>query len=195
MLPYTPLHYLLMDQGFDALVMTSGNLSDEPICIGNGEAVARIGADGPLGPVCDLMLLHDRPIHLRADDSVARVAGGALRLVRRSRGYAPSPLFLAKNLVPDGCPPILAVGAHAEEHPVPAAGQGGLPQPACGRPRRRGDPALFRADRGPPGHDPGLQPPNHRRRPAPGLPEHPLGPGQGTAPDPCPAPPTPTRRR
>ncbi len=112
MLPYTPLHYLLMDQGFEALVMTSGNLSDEPICIDNDEAAARIGVNGPLGPVCDVMLLHDRPIHLRADDSVARVAGGALRLVRRSRGYAPSPLFLAPALAPEGCPPVMAVGAH-----------------------------------------------------------------------------------
>lgn len=112
MLPYTPLHYLLMDQGFEALVMTSGNLSDEPICIDNREAAARIGADGPLGAVCDLMLLHDRPIHLRADDSVVKVAGNALRLVRRSRGYAPSPVFLAPALAPEGCPPILAVGAH-----------------------------------------------------------------------------------
>lgn len=112
LLPYTPLHHLLMDQGFRALVMTSGNLSDEPICIDNEEAAARIGKDGPLGAVCDVMLLHDRPIHLRADDSVVRVADGAVRQVRRSRGFAPSPLFLASALAPENCPPILAVGAH-----------------------------------------------------------------------------------
>ena len=112
MLPYTPLHHLIMDQGFSALVMTSGNVSDEPICLDNDEAVRRIGQGAGRGAIADLMLLHDRGIHLRSDDSVVRSLGGRLRQVRRSRGFVPVPLTLAEGLVPEGCPPILAVGAH-----------------------------------------------------------------------------------
>ncbi len=106
MLPYTPLHHLLMAEGFRALVMTSGNLSEEPICRDNREALER------LGPIADCLLLHDRDIYLRSDDSVVRVVAGRLRQVRRSRGYVPVPLELAPELVPQGCPPILALGAH-----------------------------------------------------------------------------------
>jgi hydrogenase maturation protein HypF len=88
-LPYTPLHYLLVDAvGGRPLVMTSGNLSDEPIAIDNAEALIR------LAPVADAFLLHDREIRQRYDDSVVRVAAGATELVRRSRGYAPFPLRL-----------------------------------------------------------------------------------------------------
>ena len=105
MLPPTPLHHLLFDAlaplGVPALVMTSGNLSDEPICIGNEEAAAR------LGRIADVVLLHDRDILRRADDSVVQVVADAPLVLRRSRGYAPVPVF-----VPDraGTPPILAVG-------------------------------------------------------------------------------------
>jgi hydrogenase maturation protein HypF len=126
-LPYTPLHYLLFAAGrFQALVMTSGNISEEPIAIDNAEAVARLHG------IADFFLVHNRDILLRCDDSVVRarqtlsagqaaepqiMAGrtvdnlekpgqrAALQLVRRSRGYVPVPVFLNQDL-----PPILAVG-------------------------------------------------------------------------------------
>jgi hydrogenase maturation protein HypF len=89
MLPYTPLHHLLMDAvGGRPLVMTSGNLSDEPIAIDNAEALTR------LAPIADAFLLHDREIRQRYDDSVVRVVDGVTEMVRRSRGYAPFPLHL-----------------------------------------------------------------------------------------------------
>jgi hydrogenase maturation protein HypF len=99
-LPYTPLHYLLFASGrFTALVMTSGNLSEEPIAIGNDEAVER------LRELADFFLVHNREILLRSDDSVVRVARGRTRQLRRSRGYIPVPVFLHEDV-----PPILAVG-------------------------------------------------------------------------------------
>ena len=89
MLPYTPLHHLLLAAvGGRPLVMTSGNVSDEPIAIDNADALAR------LGDIADAFLLHDRPILQRYDDSVVRVVAGRTELVRRSRGYAPFPLRL-----------------------------------------------------------------------------------------------------
>jgi hydrogenase maturation protein HypF len=100
MLPYTPLHYLLLERGFDALVMTSGNLSEEPIAIDNDDAFNR------LGDIADYFLNHNRDIYLRSDDSIVRHAAGAKRFLRRSRGFVPIPVFL-KNEVP----PILACGA------------------------------------------------------------------------------------
>jgi hydrogenase maturation protein HypF len=112
MLPYTPLHHLLMDQGFKALVMTSGNVSEEPICLGNNEAVSRIGGAAPRGAIADKLLLHNRDIYLRSDDSVVRVVDSSLRYLRRSRGFVPVPLKLAEGLAPPGCPPVLATGAH-----------------------------------------------------------------------------------
>ncbi len=90
MLAYTPLHHLLMDCGFPALVMTSGNISDEPIASGNKEALARLSG------IADAFLLHDRKIVSRTDDSIAVHAGRAARLVRRSRGWAPAPVFLGR---------------------------------------------------------------------------------------------------
>lgn len=116
MLPYTPLHHLLLGEarrlGLSALVMTSGNISDEPICLDNDEAVCRLGASAQRGAIVDLMLLHNRDIYLRSDDSVVRVVGGVLRQMRRSRGFVPSPLILRPELAPQDCPPILAVGGH-----------------------------------------------------------------------------------
>ncbi|MCL2817546.1 MAG: carbamoyltransferase HypF [Clostridiales bacterium] len=85
MLPYTPLHHLLM-QGQEALVMTSGNVSDEPIAHEDGDAFARLAA------IADCFLWHDRPIFRRCDDSVLVCAAGRPRLLRRGRGYAPEPL-------------------------------------------------------------------------------------------------------
>ncbi|MBS3784600.1 MAG: carbamoyltransferase HypF [Anaerolineae bacterium] len=102
MLPYTPLHYLLLEptDGFPpALVMTSGNYSEEPIATGNQEAMER------LKDLADAYLLHDREIHARCDDSVTRVFAGEELPIRRSRGYAPYPIHL-----PFSVPQILAVG-------------------------------------------------------------------------------------
>jgi hydrogenase maturation protein HypF len=93
MLPYTPLHHLLFDGApYDALVMTSGNISEEPIVVSNEEALDR------LRDVADFFLLHDRDIFMRADDSVARVMDGRPRLLRRSRGYAPRTIDLSLDL-------------------------------------------------------------------------------------------------
>jgi hydrogenase maturation protein HypF len=100
MLPYTPLHHLLLRAvGGAPLVMTSGNRSDEPIAYQDD-------APAKLTGIADLFLVHNRPIHVRCDDSVTRVVDGAEMPVRRSRGYAPRPLDL-----PLACPrPLLAVG-------------------------------------------------------------------------------------
>ncbi|MBA3240251.1 MAG: carbamoyltransferase HypF [Acidobacteria bacterium] len=86
MLPYTPLHQLLLEDLDWPLVMTSGNVSDEPICFEDGDARER------LHEITDYLLHHDRRIKMRADDSVARVRGGREMILRRSRGYAPAPL-------------------------------------------------------------------------------------------------------
>ncbi|MGD2143871.1 MAG: carbamoyltransferase HypF [Anaerolineae bacterium] len=102
MLPYTPLHYLLLEPTDDfpvALVMTSGNYSEEPIATANQEALQR------LDQLADAFLLHDREIHARCDDSVTRIFEGVELPIRRSRGYAPYPVHL-----PFPVPQILAVG-------------------------------------------------------------------------------------
>ncbi|MFH0965676.1 MAG: carbamoyltransferase HypF [Planctomycetota bacterium] len=100
MLPYTPIHALLFDDG-PTLVMTSGNLTDEPIAIDNAEARKR------LADVADAFLEGSRDIFLSNDDSVARVFRGKPLILRRSRGYVPRPVTLAA----DG-EDLLAVGAH-----------------------------------------------------------------------------------
>jgi len=101
MLPYTPLHHLLLDQGFVALVMTSGNLKEEPIAVDMADASRR------LGKIADLVVDHDREIVVRCDDSVVRPAGRDSVFLRRSRGWAPLPIEI------DSSPPsILACGAH-----------------------------------------------------------------------------------
>lgn len=102
MLPYTPLHELLFEQeaGYpDALVMTSGNLSDEPIATQNDEARSR------LGTLADAYLMHDRDIHVRCDDSVVRSFEGLVYPLRRARGFAPYPIRLPSEL-----PSIFAAG-------------------------------------------------------------------------------------
>lgn len=99
-LPYTPVHLLLFAKGpFLALVMTSGNLSEEPIAIDNREALTRLSG------IADAFLLHNREILLRCDDAVVKPTAGRLRQFRRSRGYVPAPVELRKEL-----PAILAVG-------------------------------------------------------------------------------------
>jgi hydrogenase maturation protein HypF len=97
MLPSTPLHHLLLADAATTLVMTSGNLCDEPIAHVDEEALERLAG------VADLMLVHDRPIHMRADDSVLASLGSGSRrplLLRRSRGYAPASLALAHPVAP-----------------------------------------------------------------------------------------------
>lgn len=88
MLPYTPLHHLLMQEYSAPLVLTSGNVSDEPIAYTDDDALTR------LGTMVDALLTHDRAIHTRVDDSVARVVGGRQLSIRRSRGYVPRPVSL-----------------------------------------------------------------------------------------------------
>jgi hydrogenase maturation protein HypF len=88
MLPYTPLHHLLCDALGAPIVLTSGNVSDEPIAYRDDDAMERLGA------IADFFLTHDRPIHIRTDDSVVRVFSGREMPIRRSRGYAPAPLTL-----------------------------------------------------------------------------------------------------
>jgi hydrogenase maturation protein HypF len=101
MLPYTPLHHLLMRELGFPIVATSGNLSDEPICIDEREAVGRLEG------LADFFLIHDRPIVRHADDSIVRIVLGRELMIRRARGYAPLPVSLRWEA--DG---ILAVGAH-----------------------------------------------------------------------------------
>ncbi len=102
MLPYSPLHRLLLADWTSPLVMTSGNLSEEPQCTDNADALERLAG------LADLALLHDRAIVNRVDDSVVRIMDGAPRLLRRARGYAPAPIPLPPGF--DVCPPVLALG-------------------------------------------------------------------------------------
>ncbi|MGB8845566.1 MAG: carbamoyltransferase HypF, partial [Terracidiphilus sp.] len=101
-LPYAPLQHLLFaDARVKALVMTSANLSEEPIAIDNDEAQSR------LGKIADAFLMHDREILQRCDDSVMALVDGAPQLIRRARGFVPLALPL-----PFDAPPLLAVGGH-----------------------------------------------------------------------------------
>jgi len=99
MLPYTPLHYLLFSSNIKVLVMTSGNISDEPIAKTNEEALNK------LNTIADFFLLHNRGIQIRADDSVTRIIDNIPRPIRRSRGYVPFPIFLRNPALS-----VLAVG-------------------------------------------------------------------------------------
>ena len=114
MLPYTPLHDLLIKPR-DVWVMTSGNVSEEPIVTANDDAVAR------LNRLADAFVIHDRDIHVPCDDSVVRVLDGAEYPVRRSRGYAPFPVPL-----PIASPPILATGGELKATFCLAAGHDGF---------------------------------------------------------------------
>lgn len=100
MLPYAPLHHLIMRGNFAALVMTSGNISDEPVAYENNEALQHLSG------IADYFLLHDRPIHIRSDDSVIRVFQGRPLFYRRARGFAPRAITLPFQLSP-----LLATGA------------------------------------------------------------------------------------
>jgi hydrogenase maturation protein HypF len=101
LLPYTPLHHLLMAAAACPLVMTSGNLSEEPLAYRNDEAVERLGC------IADHFLLHDRDIDTRCDDSVARMIAGAPVVIRRSRGYVPRGVHVEASFAQ----PVLACGA------------------------------------------------------------------------------------
>ncbi len=101
MLPYTPLHHLFMRELDFPVVATSGNLSDEPICIDERDGLERLRG------IADFFLVHDRPIVRHGDDSIARIMCGRELVLRRARGYAPLPVHLKTTL-----PTVLAVGAH-----------------------------------------------------------------------------------
>ena len=100
MLPYTPLHHLLFEESLTALVLTSANRTDEPICITNREAIDRLRG------IADYFLVHNRDILVRCDDGIAAVYGGKAMLLRRSRGLTPKPFSLITSF-----PPVLALGA------------------------------------------------------------------------------------
>ena len=102
LLPYTPIHHLLLHDVGRPLVMTSGNRSDEPMVHDEDAALEQ------LADIADAFLTHDRRIDVRCDDSVVRVSSGRTSIVRRARGYAPAPLTLAEH-APVG---VLAVGGH-----------------------------------------------------------------------------------
>ena len=110
MLPYTPLHHLLLRELGFPVVATSGNLSDEPICTDEREALERLHG------IADVFLVHDRPIVRHVDDSIVRVVLGRELVLRRARGYAPLPVPCARsagNVRPataQADPAILAVG-------------------------------------------------------------------------------------
>lgn len=112
MLPYSPLHHLLMSAFPYPAVCTSGNLSDEPIAIDNEEAHTR------LAPVADAFLEHNRPVARPCDDSVARITAGRTTLLRRARGYAPMPIWTGRAL-----PKVLALGGHLKSTVALAMGR------------------------------------------------------------------------
>ena len=99
MLPYTPLHHLLLAAAGRPLVLTSGNVSDEPIAYRDEDALDRLSG------IADAFLTHDRAIHIRTDDSVARAVRGRPMLIRRSRGYVPEPVTVRSGAFPARCSP------------------------------------------------------------------------------------------
>jgi hydrogenase maturation protein HypF len=101
MLPYTPLHHLLLQKLDRPIVATSGNLSDEPICIDEREALDRLKG------IAEIYLVHNRPIKRHVDDSIVRIISGREMVMRRARGFAPLPVNINKE-----SPKTLAVGAH-----------------------------------------------------------------------------------
>lgn len=102
LLPYSPLHHLLLSAAGRPLVMTSGNLSEEPIAFRNDDALSRLSG------IADLFLVHDREIEAPADDSVARVVAGRPLVMRRARGFVPRPVLVSRPFPR----PVLGCGAH-----------------------------------------------------------------------------------
>jgi hydrogenase maturation protein HypF len=131
MLPYAPLHHLLLQKLDRPLVMTSGNLSDEPICYEDQDAIDR------LSRIADYVLLHNRRIHIRSDDSLARAQCGREMILRRSRGYSPAPIKTSFEFSRE----ILACGAELKNTFCFARGRDAL-RPGGGRVRgdRRPEP-------------------------------------------------------
>ena len=115
MLPYTPLHHLLLSLLGSPVVATSGNLSDEPICTDEHEAVQRLRG------IAELFLVHNRPIVRHVDDSIVRVMGGRELVVRRARGFAPLPVEVRS--AKDEARSVLAVGAHLKNTVALSVGQ------------------------------------------------------------------------
>ena len=122
MLPYSPLHHLLLRKLDFPLVATSGNISDEPLCTDEHEALVRLRG------LADFFLVHNRPIARPLDDSIARVIAGKPCILRRARGYAPLPIPLAHSLAQ----PVLAVGAHMKTSVTLAAGNRAVVGPHVG---------------------------------------------------------------
>jgi hydrogenase maturation protein HypF len=112
MLPYSPLHHLLIERFPHPVIATSGNLSDEPIAISNEEAATR------LKNIADHFLMHNRPIVRPCDDSVIRLTRGRAGILRRARGYAPLGIRVSRKL-----PSVLAVGGHLKNTVAIAVGQ------------------------------------------------------------------------
>jgi hydrogenase maturation protein HypF len=112
MLPYSPLHHLLMRECPFPLIATSGNRSDEPLAIANEEAASR------LKDIADHFLMHNRPIVRACDDSVVRLTRGRAGILRRARGYAPLGIRVSRNV-----PPVLAVGGHLKNTVAIGIGQ------------------------------------------------------------------------
>ncbi|MCL2669969.1 MAG: carbamoyltransferase HypF, partial [Syntrophaceae bacterium] len=121
MLPYTPFHHLLLAGDLPALVMTSGNRTDEPICIGNREALRRLAG------IADAFVIHNRDILVRCDDSVAMAVEGRPCPIRRSRGYAPQPIPLA-----GAYPEVLALGGQDKNTLCIVKGSFAFPSPHIG---------------------------------------------------------------
>ncbi len=112
MLPYTPLHHLMLKRLGFPVIATSGNLSEEPIVTDEYDALKRLGS------IADFFLVHNRPIVRHADDSIVRVVAGREMILRRARGYAPFPLTVTETF-----PPLLAVGGHLKNTIASARGK------------------------------------------------------------------------
>jgi hydrogenase maturation protein HypF len=112
MLPYTPLHHIVMRSIGRPVVATSGNLSDEPITIDECDALRRLNG------IADIFLVHNRPIRRHVDDSIVRIILDREQVLRRARGYAPLPCHIPRSM-----PPTLAVGGHLKNTVALASGQ------------------------------------------------------------------------
>ena len=124
MVPYTPLHALLLERVGRAVVATSGNLSEEPLCTDNDEARRRLAG------IADLFLVHDRPIARPVDDSVVRRAGAAPIILRRARGFAPSPFALPPDA--ESAERLLCVGGHLKSAVAVTVGRNVVLSPHIG---------------------------------------------------------------
>ena len=161
-LPYTPLHHLLMAGMGRPIVLTSGNLTDEPLATDDDDALSRLAG------LADGFLAHDREIRARYDDTVTRVVAGRESVVRRARGYAPEALR-----APVQHPETAARrrrGAQAHVHP--GARRPGARRAAQRRPRGPGDPPGIHRRPGPPVTPPRPRAGGRRPRPPPGVPVH-----------------------